>query len=431
MCIRFFIIGNISYRGCSKVCSLLAEFYLIACPHYTTIRNWVLRVGYYELNRAKGFRADWVFIVDYTIGISNKKCLIILGISLEKLRKDGFNLSLTDIEVLHLEVTQKAKWHVTYNALIETSRKVGVPSEIISDYGADVKRGIEEFCQENPAINYVYDITHMIACLLRGILQTDTRWVEFTDKAQRCKHQTVQTILSFLSPPSQRAKARYLNIESLINWAKQILKYGDKKDYSQIFIDMSLQKKGENNNSKLSYPDDFINRECEKMFKERFGWVNEFRTEISQYNQYIEIVKIAKQYIALEGLSRKSIKEVDKQLRVLTLNEKAKGLCKKLICKLKENIPQKAKYKETFLGTSDIIESLFGKYKYFNAEGSMMGITQSILLMAAATVKLEMSNIKQALEYCNTEKINDWSKRNIGESIFAKRKKMMGCNFMT
>jgi hypothetical protein len=43
-----------------------------------------------------------------------------------------------------------------------------------------------------------------------------------------------QSALSFLMPPVQRAKSRYLNVESLFAWAKQIQHYAQRQYFAAI-----------------------------------------------------------------------------------------------------------------------------------------------------------------------------------------------------
>ena len=58
-------------------------------PTFCTIRHWVLRLGLYELQRAKEQASDWVFIVDATIGVGEHKALVILGGALGAVKREG------------------------------------------------------------------------------------------------------------------------------------------------------------------------------------------------------------------------------------------------------------------------------------------------------------------------------------------------------
>lgn len=421
-CIQLFINASVSYRACSKICTVLSSFIKIPIPHFTTIRQWILRFGYYRLQKPKPIREDWVYILDYTIAASKNKCLAILGVSLEHLRKTSFSPKLSDIELLHLSVTPKATWEITYNALLETSRQTGIPAEIISDHGADVKKGTEEFCKQNPSTHYVYDVTHMIACILKSMLLSQPEWEKFIKRLMHCKHQTKQSVLSFLSPPSQRAKARYLNISQIVNWSMKLLNYKEKGN----FIDISKAIAEKNEKSLNIYLTDNCMppmKESLKLFNAKFKWLNNFQVNIHEYGQYIDIIKKVKQEIATFGIHSKTISNIKKQLNGLSLSESAKELKDKIIEGIKTNIPKQLNEKQACLGCSDIIESLFGKYKNYCSENSLKGITQSVLIMAAATSKLDADSVKEAMEYGIYNDIQKWSKFTVGESDFSKRKK--------
>jgi hypothetical protein len=45
-----------------------------------SVRLWLLRLGLDRLNRAKEQAGDWMWIVDHTLQIGDRKCLIVVGI---------------------------------------------------------------------------------------------------------------------------------------------------------------------------------------------------------------------------------------------------------------------------------------------------------------------------------------------------------------
>ena len=418
-CIQIFLTANISYRACSKICDILSSYIEIKVPHFTTIRTWVLRFGYYCLDKPKEIREDWIYILDYTIATSKNKCLMILGIPMECLKaKRNFSPCLYDMEPLCVTVTPKANWQVAYNALLETSKLTGVPLEIISDHGADIKKGIEVFCLKYPRVHYIYDVTHLIACKIKAMLSGRADWELFTKRVRSCKQQTKQSVASFLSPPSQRSKARFLNIALIINWSNKILKYKDKGDFSAISesIAEQIENKHDADNA-LKY----INEGTE-FFNEKFSWIENFKKNLSQYSQYVDVIKTIKTEITTCGVSSKTIGNLKIKFKKQHLSGGALKLEKTIMDSMKENFPKNINDNEIFLGCSDVIESLFGKYKNHCSENSMRGITQSVLIMAATTTKPDEIQIKTAMEYCTFENVQVWSRTTIGKSDFSKRK---------
>jgi len=79
-----------------------------------------------------------------------------------------------------------------------------------------------------------YDVTHQSARLLKGELELDEIYQAFATRCARTRQQIQQRTLSFLMPPVQRAKARYFNVDSLLEWAAKVLEYQQRQDFSEI-----------------------------------------------------------------------------------------------------------------------------------------------------------------------------------------------------
>ena len=84
-------------------------------------------------------------------------------------------------------------------------------------------RGIERFRQAHPTTAWLYDIKHKTACLLKHALEGDASWQVFVEKVHRFKQQVSLTPLAALAPPQQRSKARYMNVDVLVDWAEESL----------------------------------------------------------------------------------------------------------------------------------------------------------------------------------------------------------------
>ena len=146
------------------------------------------------------------------------------------------------------------------------------------------------------------------------------------------------------------------------------------------------------------------------MFNKKFSWLNKFKDNISEYGQYITIIKKVKQEVATFGIHKDTIKNIKKQLKGIVLTKAGTDFKEKIIERIARNIPKSLKNGQAYLGCSDIIESLFGKYKNYCPENIMAGMTVSVLIMAAATSKLDMVNIKQAMEFRIYREIQRWSR---------------------
>ena len=76
---------------------------------------------------------------------------------------------------------------------------------------------------------------------------------------------------------------------------------------------------------------------------------------------------------------------------------------------------------EVYLGTSDVIESIFGKYKSFSAKTPIRDIGKTILTIPVFTSELSYEKLAEALATARMKTVTEWIKNNIGTSLFAKR----------
>ena len=353
-----------SLRGAERTLLLISKFLNIkyTTPSWYSRRIWLLRLDYYKLTRPKEKAEDWIWIVDHSIQWGKEKCLAILGIRQSKLPAAETILCHEDVEPLALFPVTKSNGDVVYKQLEETISKTGVPKQIISDHGPDVKSGIEQFCQKFTKTVFVYDITHKAATVLKRELSTDNRWNDFIHLAASTRKKVQQTQLAAIAPPNQRSKARYMNVEPLLKWGLDKL-------------------------CLLENPDTFLCLECpQEYITEKLGWLTNFRKDLEEWKELIHIVKEAETFIKFQGIYR------DCHIDLMTLPTfRAETLramrIKTELLDFVEQESKKAGKDERLLGTSEIIESVFGKMKRLEHDQAKSGFTVFILSLAAIVLK--------------------------------------------
>ena len=58
------IISFTSWRGLEKNFKLWAKFFNLPTPNFLTIRQWLLKLGLFELRKKREKRKDWILIID-------------------------------------------------------------------------------------------------------------------------------------------------------------------------------------------------------------------------------------------------------------------------------------------------------------------------------------------------------------------------------
>jgi hypothetical protein len=135
--VEFVLSGGASLRGASGILGIITSFMNLggSTPSWYTGRFWLLRLGYYKLERAKQKAADWIWIVDHTVQLGSEKCLVIVGIRQSSLPAVDLRLSHEDVEPIALLPVSKSNGAVVHEQLVQTVEKTGVPRQIVGDYG--------------------------------------------------------------------------------------------------------------------------------------------------------------------------------------------------------------------------------------------------------------------------------------------------------
>jgi hypothetical protein len=175
LCLLWYLDAHVSLRGVSEILlslvSILGDALPLSLPYHQTVRSWLLRCGLFLLRREVPPRDDWVWILDCAIRVGQKKCLLILGVSLEQLQARLGALEHHQVVVLDLCVTAHCTGADVEKRLKSLAGRVGVPKQIVSDHGSELSKGVRLFQAANPVVVDTYDVTHKLACLVKAELE--------------------------------------------------------------------------------------------------------------------------------------------------------------------------------------------------------------------------------------------------------------------
>jgi hypothetical protein len=393
MSIRLVVFGLVSLRGTQYVLYLFRNCFKGGTPCHVVIQNWILRFGLYKLQQIPEKRNDWIYILDHTIEFGTKKCLVVLGISLERFRKLSCKIRHCDMEVLGISIVEKATAASVTEVLEKISILTGLPVQILSDGGANIKKGILDFIFDKKdilTIRKTYDVTHRAALILKKYLKEDEIWKLFIDSACKAKRGLVHTVLAYLAPPKPRDKARWLNLEPYVDWMEKIL---------------SLQE---------------VDIKKTANYKEKLQWVGQFESNILEWRAILDMLEALKLEVKSNGFNPSTKDNFIIAVSSLKLDTARLVSIKNEII---EYIEEECKDIDgIYLGCSDIIESVLGKYKIFSGKSPMKEVGKAVLTMPVFTSNIDYKEVKTAMESISANDVKQWLDDYIGESLFSKRK---------
>jgi hypothetical protein len=394
----FILSATTSLRGAGRAMALAMAVVSppLAAPSWSTGRLWLLRLGYYKLTRPQPHAPDWVWIVDHTAQMGAATCLVILGVRLSTLAPDEYCLRHEQVEPLALFPVTQSNGQVVYEQLEQTIDRTGVPREIVSDTGSELHAGVSRFCHVHPETASIADIKHQTALLLKHDLQTDTAWDTFCQLATHTRHQVHQTPLAALAPPNQRTTSRYMNVDRLLVWGERML----------AFLDRQLSP----------YPQTFDPAQIEA----KYGWLRAFRQPLRQWGELLAVVTTTEEFVRGHGLYRRCHVELDQLLAGLAQTARGKRMRQNLVRFVREE-SFKAKANERLVGSSEVLESVLGRFKQLEHEQVKSGFTGLLLSLAALVSTTTPEVIQTALERVRTKQVVAWCKNTLGKSVQSQR----------
>jgi hypothetical protein len=367
-------------------------------PHGSTGRLWLLRIGLAALLRPKVIAEDWVWMIDHSVQIGQCKCLVILGVRLSEFPA-GRPLCHQDMELIAL-VPMTSSTRQTVAACLETVvARTSVPRAILNDHGSDLHGGVEIFREAHPETSELYDITHKAACLLKARLEGDERWKRYASQLGQTKFAVQQTELACLTPPSQPSKARFMNVGGLVEWGLKTLALVDEPS--------RLERLG-------------ISAE---RVQAKLGWLVEFRAALGEWSDYQKVIDETLDFVRCRGLY---VGAGFALAAALPARSGGGGELREELIGFVRGESLKAHLGERLPGTTEVLESCFGKLKALEDTQSKSGFTGLVLSLGAMVSTWTAESVGEALERCRVRDVVEWCRKMLGPSVQSQRKQAYG-----
>lgn len=365
---------------------------------YYAVRLWLMRLGLYQLSRPKERADDWMWIVDHTMQLGERKCLIIVGIRQSAWDANDRVLDHDDVQLIDLVPVTESNGKVVYKQLQAAAAKTGIPRAITSDNGPDLHRGIGLFRKKHAGTAWLHDIKHKTASLLKRALEGDAAWQTFVAQAHRCKQQVSLTPLAALAPPQQRSKARYMNLDVLVTWAQERLRL---LEQPKAIRRAGLKK-----------------REVEA----KLGWLRKFAPPLRRWGEMLAVIGTVEHYVRHEGVHSKAADELAARLPKAA-TPAAQRLRKELLAFVAAQGAQ-AREDERLLGSSEVLESIIGKFKHVAGERGQHGLTGMVLSIGALVGNPGVATVQTALTQTTTSAVWNWCRTHLGATVQSVRQRI-------
>lgn len=337
-------------------------------------------------------------MIDVSTQMGETKCVLILGARADSLLKTKNRaLRLEDLEVLAIRIVSTLNNQVITEMLTEVASTVGKIIAVCSDRGSEILCGVKHFQKISPETRHIADTAHRVSNFLEASLEKAPTWKQFRELVTLARRKMQNSLIPGALPPSPRAKARYMNVDELIRWAANML----------VLLDLGVSNPG---------------LDIEELRK-YLGWLLSYRDDIEYWNCLIDIGEAARHVVRMEGIHMDIADSFEQAISSFKIGPRELQFADRLT-EFFLTQSKGIKYGEWFIGSSEIIESLFGKIKYMEREQRAFGFTSLLLAGMAAVGPLDGKIVAEAMKSVKRSDIDQWVDREIGQSIQSQRKQI-------
>lgn len=391
--------GVCSLRVCAELMGQLSlSLHLdLSRPSPSSIGNWEKKLGVYHLATpvADLDQKSWCLFIDESLSIGQQKVLLLLGLNVNEY---GFEQApdFSSVELLYQGVASSWKAE-TIVPIIEQLQAQGHHFLYCSsDRGNNLVKSLKL-----TQIPRIADCTHAFSKLMEKRYKTDPNFLAFTQGCTSMRKRLIISRYAAILPPTQRAKARFLNLRRIAQWGKKSLAL-----LSQI--------------DQCPSPFDSFSEQERERIETELKWLKPLKSLIEELCDLSHNMDAIFAIIKHQGLSRKTQKEIKELLVQESLPLFwTEGVETYLQTQL-EILPEQ----EQKICCCDIIESFFGKFKVAVSQNSNQGILGACLRMASFAKKTDNKTLRRALESISVKQVNKWTEENIPPNLAQIRKKL-------
>ena len=359
-------------------------------PCYNTIENWMKKLGLstYE-NDSKPTDKKFACIIDESIMVNREKLLLILGVPADHL---GRPIKHEDVTVIGMKSSGGFKGDDIKQEIEESIEKIGAkPDYIISDQAHNLTNGISQ----SELLHHI-DISQAMGTCFKHAYGNQPDFVDFTTLLGKIRLQYHLTDKAYLLPPNMRSIARFMNLNSWVDWGNKMLECFDN---------------------------------LPKAMQEAYSFILDYKELLIELKTAVSAVEYIETVCKREGFSLATCKKCKKyvvQHVIGNANNRRAMLGIEILEYLKEHEAKLNGSYESRNISSDIIESTFGIFKTKKSPNKLYGITPFVLFIPLYA-KLENKsatksfNFKESLCNVKLKDIDAFAKKHMSENWVTER----------
>lgn len=397
------IAKRVGFRAAADVMKFVFDALQIdqKVPSHDAIEQWMLRLGVSSLQDTFTSEQRVLWMSDHSSQIGSERVLLIIGIALDDLPAIGETLDFEHIKVLAVVPGKAWKTADVEREYTKLAKQIGAPVYLLCDGACELRDAAQNLEKDGEKTIVLGDLKHYAANLLEKEIGKCERFISFMSEVGLTRSRIQQTELSHFAPPTLRQKSRFMNLEPLLRWATMVLYHLDHVD-SQARKDISHER-----------------------MELKLGWLRGYADNLSKWSQCQEVINRSLAVINRRGPDSGTAIEVEEALNEAdstwcTESTSAYRIGSKIVEWIKTSANKLSPGDRAWLST-EILESLFGRFKQLERQHSKGGFTRLIGAIPALCKSVTPQIVRERFARFNTRELRQWLATQLGTSLSSRR----------
>lgn len=390
---------SVGLRGAARAIETFFQWLGITqkTPDWTTIRNWLGRLGIATLQEPIAQADDWIWMADHSNQTGPEKALVMLGVRASELPKPGTALTHEDVRVVTLKPGTEWKREDMAKIYDELAERFGPPRAVLVDGAVELRDGAK--CLKNRRSDTIVlrDFKHYAANVFKSLIGSHERFKAFHAELGKTRSAIQQTELAHLTPPGPKPKARFMNLEPTLRWAGVVLWL-------------------------LQHPEaDARETLTDERLEDKLGWLREFAEDLAVWQECQRIISSSVTFINEHGLYHGASRALRRLIDTSLIYHTSKQLAHRLITFV-EQAEQQLNEGERLPMSTEILESSFSLYKQLERQHAKGGFTSLLSTFAALLKPTTPEAVSRAFRQVSKNDVRQWVSEHLGATLTARRR---------
>jgi hypothetical protein len=401
------LVQRVGFRASEAVLKIVFKFFKLTnkIPSHDAMRSWSSRVGIALLEQDHTIDSqpddDWIWMSDHSNQIGTEKILVILGIRVCDLPPLGQTLARNKLKVLAVVPGKEWKQDDVRREYQKLAERMGSPRFLITDGATELFESADVLEKEGKMPVVLRDFKHFAANTFEKLIGKSDRFTSYLSQCGRTRSQVQQTELGHFGPPSQKPKARFMNLGPVLRWGQMV---------SHHLSDPHSQSRQQITAARMN---------------EKLGWVRGYRQDLACWNRCETVMELSLEFINTTGLHSGSADELrqllDQQFRAWSeVCETSRTMAATLVKFVREQASHLEDGERAWLSTENL-ESCFGAFKCLEGQHSKGGFTSLIAALPMLLSEVTPERVRESLKVVSVAHLKEWVNKNLGKTLCRKR----------